>query len=365
MKRRHFLTAATLAPLGSAFPRLAAAQARTFAPDVGPWRTFEVTTRVEIIGGGTGTQAWVPVPNVNTEWQESRDSRWTGNAAQVVTYTDPGGDARMIHARWPESEGAPRLDVVSVVRTRDRRVDWKASDVASASRDELAASLRPTSYIPTDGIVLATARRASTGKRDDVAKARALYDWVVENTYREPTVRGCGVGDIRFMLETNNLGGKCADLNALFVGLCRSVGIPARDLYGIRVAKSKFPYKELGAGTADISKAQHCRADAWLAGYGWVAIDPADVAKVMRQETPEWIKSAKHEIVAPVYDGLFGSWEGNWMAYNTAHDVKLPGSAGPALPFLMYPQAEVKGQRIDTYDPETFKYTITARELTA
>ena len=49
-------------------------------------------------------------------------------------------------------------------------------------------------------------------------------------------MRGCGVGDIRAMLETGNLGGKCADLNALFVGLARAAGIPARDVYGVRVA---------------------------------------------------------------------------------------------------------------------------------
>ena len=50
--------------------------------------------------------------------------------------------------------------------------------------------------------------------------------WVVESTFRDPKTRGCGLGDIKTMLETNNLGGKCADLNAMFVGLCRAVGIP-------------------------------------------------------------------------------------------------------------------------------------------
>ena len=57
-----------------------------------------------------------------------------------------------------------------------------------------------------------------------------IYDWVVVSTYREPKVRGCGVGDIKTMLETNNMGGKCADLNGLFVGLCRASGIPARGI---------------------------------------------------------------------------------------------------------------------------------------
>jgi len=69
-------------------------------------------------------------------------------------------------------------------------------------------------------------------------------------------------------------------------------------------------------------------------------MDPADVAKVMRPETPEWIKSASNPLVASVNKGLFGGWEGNWMAYNVAHDVVLPRSKGPKLGFLMYPVAE-------------------------
>ncbi len=59
-----------------------------------------------------------------------------------------------------------------------------------------------------------------------------------------------------FMLETKDLSGKCADLNALYVGLVRAAGIPARDVYGIRVAKSDLGYKSLGPATETITKAQ-------------------------------------------------------------------------------------------------------------
>ena len=79
-------------------------------------------------------------------------------------------------------------------------------------------------------------------------------------------MRGCGIGDIKAMLETGNLGGKCADLNAIFVGLCRSVGVPARDIYGLRLAPSAFGYRELGANPANLKGAQHCRAEAYLQG---------------------------------------------------------------------------------------------------
>lgn len=64
---------------------------------------------------------------------------------------------------------------------------------------------------------------------------------------------------IKAMLETGDLTGKCADLNALFVGLARASGRPARDVYGIRVADSRFGYKSLGK-SGEITRAQHCRA---------------------------------------------------------------------------------------------------------
>ena len=78
----------------------------------------------------------------------------------------------------------------------------------------------PTELIPTDGIVRETAGEITRGKTTDVDKTRAVYDWILANTYREPKVRGCGVGDIKTMLETQNFGGKCGDINALFAASC-------------------------------------------------------------------------------------------------------------------------------------------------
>jgi len=59
---------------------------------------------------------------------------------------------------------------------------------------------------------------------------------------------------------------------------------------------------------------------------------------------------------------LFGSWEMNWMAYNFAHDVALPGSGSASLGFLMYPQAETADGRLDCLDSGQLKYEITSRE---
>jgi hypothetical protein len=49
----------------------------------------------------------------------------------------------------------------------------------------------------------------------------------------------------------------------------------------------------------------------------------------------------------------WADWEMNWMAYNYAHDVELPGSANKPLVYFMYPQAETSKGRIDPFDPDT------------
>jgi transglutaminase-like putative cysteine protease len=138
--------------------------------------------------------------------------------------------------------------------------------------------------------------------------------------------------------------------------------VPARDVYGIRVAPSRFGYRSLGANAAVITKAQHCRAEVYLSGFGWVPADPADVRKVVLEEPPTNLAIDDPKVRA-ARRTLFGAWETNWLAYNFAHDVALPGPGGRKVPFLMYPQAEVAGERLDCYDADNLKYTIVAKEI--
>ena len=371
MNRRTFLRTTTamsgLAAL-SGLPgvaRVARGQHKEFNPRPGTWRTYELTTRVEVLKPRGLTQVWIPVPALDADYQKPGDSRWSGNARTTQLVTEAQYGAVMLYAEFPETEKAPVVELVSQFRTQDRAQDWSRKSPGKEDAAALKKWIQPTGLMPTDGIVLETAADITKGKRGDLEKVRAVYDWILANTYREPKVRGCGVGDIKAMLETRNFGGKCGDINGLFVGLVRSVGVPARDVYGIRVAPSAFGFKALGAGTANVSKAQHCRAEVYLTDYGWVAMDPADVTKVAREETSEWLK-IDHPLVQTVRPKLFGSWEGNWAGYNTAHDVALPGARGKdSLGFLMYPQAETADGRLDSLDPDNFKYTITTRGINA
>jgi transglutaminase-like putative cysteine protease len=362
MKRRAFMMTGLGVSMGATLPGLARSVSGAAGADPGRWRVFEVTTRAEIVNASGPTKVWLPLPlTADTDYQKSLGLTWSGNAAVARPYRDDKYGAGLLYAEWGVAEPAPVVEATARFATRDRTVDPAAAAVGRVEdRKTLKVWLEPTQLLPTDGIVRKTAQDITRGQRTDVEKARAIYEWIVDNTFRDPKVRGCGIGDIRGMLETRNLGGKCADLNALFVGLARSVGIPARDVYGVRVADSAT-YKSLGK-SGDITKAQHCRAEFHTAALGWVPVDPADVRKVVLEERPSGL-ALDDPIAQNARAKLFGAWEMNWLAFNYAHDFKLPGAAGEPLAFFMYPQAEVGGERRDSLDPDAFRYRMTAREL--
>ena len=368
MNRRDFLRSTGIfsASLAFAKPGRIFARDTTLDPTNDQWRTFEVTTRAEVLKPSGATRIWLPTPLLSeSPFQKTLSASFEpsrgGTAKMIQNELESLG---IIAAEYP-SGVKPVLTFTTRITTKNYVVDLSAPSTApKMDRADLQHFLQPTKLLPTDGIVKTTATEITSGAKTDVEKARAIYEWIVDNTFRNPKTRGCGVGDIRFMLESRDLGGKCADLNALYVGLAMAAGLPARDVYGIRVGKSEMGYKSLGASTETVTKSQHCRAEVYLNGFGWVPVDPADVRKVVLEEPPA-SRPLDDPMVKSARARLFGSWEMNWMAYNFAHDVALPGSNGAPLAFLMYPQAETGEGRLDSLDPDNFKYEITSRETTS
>ncbi|HEY7553181.1 MAG TPA: transglutaminase domain-containing protein [Candidatus Binatia bacterium] len=364
MDRREFLKQGLTVSAGLALggvPKFAGVASANEAK----WRNFEVTTTIEAKDPVGAVRAWVPIPLMKeTDYFKRQGDKWSGNFKTVQTIQTDKVGTGLVFAEWAPGEKAPRLEITSRFMTRDRSVDLSRKADASVREDKAVLHYfrQPSKLIRTDGIVATTARGITANRRSDVDKAKAIYEWIVDNTFRDPKVKGCGIGDISTMLRTGYLGGKCADLNALYVGLARAAGLPARDVYGIRVASSS-EFKSLGKAD-DITGAQHCRADVYLNGYGWVPVDPADVRKVVLEENlpgePLPLDDAK---VKKARAKLFGSWEMNWLPYNYSHDVKLPNSNGPEIGFLMYPQLETANGRRDSLDPGNFKYTIKSKEV--
>ena len=364
MLRRDMLrTSAAALAIGPAFGREAhAATGPMQSPEGVPaagWRTFEITTKVSLQNAPGAAQLWLPLAQTAGGYQVSRGLHWQGDgAAGIVRDERYGSGILRIDWKADAATGPKGVQVVQTVATRDRGT---SDPMVAASEAERRFWTQPTESLPTDGIVRTTAERIVAGHDTPRDKLRALYDWVVQETSRDPKTPGCGTGNIRSMLASGNLGGKCADINSLMTGLARAVGFPARDVYGIRVAAStRFP--QLGA-SGTVSKAQHCRSEVYLEDAGWFPVDPADVRKLMLERH---LPLGDPEIVA-ARERLFGSWEMNWVGYNSASDIVLPGApAGhtPNFPFLMYPCAFTSQGQPNCLDASGFRYEITSREIT-
>jgi transglutaminase-like putative cysteine protease len=351
MERRDFLRLAAATPLAVATP-LALGKNRAAAPG---WRTFELTYKVDLSARQGAGRVWLPVPQDLGDYQRVLSLSWSGQADDAALYWERRYRAPIFSVAWGEADKPRRLAVTAHVATRDRGT--RATGVRRDDREAAAFYLQPTEHMPVDGIVADTARRIVKGIDDPDARAKAIYEWVVDNTFRDPKTRGCGLGNIKFMLETGDLGGKCADINALFVGLARAAGIPAREVYGVRVAASQ-QFHCLGS-SGNVAKAQHCRAEYFSPHHGWVPVDPADVRKAVLQEK---LPLTDPSIVA-LREHLFGNWEMNWVGFNSARDFVLDPPGRQAVPYLMYPWAEFGDVVLDGREPAHFDFQLISREL--
>ncbi|KAA6463400.1 transglutaminase domain-containing protein [Acidobacteria bacterium AB60] len=366
MDRREFLRTAALSLASTQLAPSRLAWAETSPPG---WQEFEITTKVEVLKPAGTTRVWIPLPSpVATDFQRPLGNQVDCPGGTASTVVDRALGMALVSCTIAGGS-APTVTAVSRAATRNRSLDLSGPDSSGTpaarrrGRGEPLQAWLPPKSLPADDIVRRKALEVTRDAHTDLEKARAIYEWIVVNTYRNPKTRGCGRGDIRYMLESGDLGGKCADLNALFVGLARGAGLPARDAYGIRVAPSELGYKSLGAAASGtITKAQHCRAEVHVRGRGWIPVDPADVRKVMLEEPPGNLPLDDEKVEA-ARRRLFGSWEMNWVAYNFATDVELPGARFGRLPFFMYPQAETAEGRLDCLDPDSFRYTISARKM--
>jgi len=287
---------------------------------------------------------WIPYP-VSDSDQVISKINVSGDYAESAVYTDQTYSTPILYARW-DSGASSRTLVLSFHATRKEVVkkDFPGKEGAWNAAD-FALYLAATNLGPTDGVVKVLADQIVEGKTTVREKAKAIYDWICENMYRDPKTRGCGPGYVCPLLLTP--GGKCTDIHSVFVSLCRAAGVPAREVFGIRQGKTH---------AQDITTWQHCWAEFYLPGYGWVPVDPADVRKMMLKYnlTLEDPKTKEYR------DYFWGGWDAYRVKLAVGRDLILnPPQQGQPLNTFGYPYAELDGHPLDWLDPESFSYAIT------
>ncbi len=292
---------------------------------------------------------WIPYP-VSSPYQDITNMTLSGDFTGSAVYTDTKYQTPILYAWWPAGTESRKLTLsFKAVRQEVQRRDFPEKEAAWDPAD-YRMWLQPTSLGPIDGPVKKLADSITSGKATVLAKARAIYDWTCANTYRDPATVGCGKGDVCKLLK--NPGGKCTDIHSVFVALCRAAGVPAREIFGVRIGKKEVQ---------DISNWQHCWAEFYLPGYGWVPVDPADVRKMMlkgnlKADDPETKKLQEY---------FWGGWDAYRVKLAQGRDLVLnPAQQGGPLNTFGYPYAEVDGEPLNFYDPAAFSYTLTSYRIT-
>ena len=324
------------------------------------WRTVDLQSSISLKRIKGRARLWLPLAQYkDTLWQRSLGHTWEGNFANAGIYRDPVAEMEVFFADWAEGTESPKLQIVSQIATQDRHFDITRRGAIAERTEVLRRCLQATSQIPVDGIVRKTAERAIGRIKDPLAMGKAIYDWVVERTEFDTSGKGLGNAHIAQLLESGNLNGRSADIALTFVALCRSIGIPARPVFGLRMGTSRL-FGSLGI-LGELNEAQHCRAEFYIPGYSWIGVDPADVRKAIREER---LTSADPKLNV-LKKLLFGFWEMNWIGFNAAQDVLLRGSKADALPNVLYPVVETEDGRFDSQDASHMNYSVTASRVEA
>ncbi len=316
---------------------------------LGGSRSGLVTMEFDLSAHDPGKEAklWIPYP-VSDADQLISEMKISGDYAASAVYTDRKDGNPILFARWDADAKSRKLSMsfaVERIEVLQRSFPAKETCWAPADYKEYLAA---TSLGPIDGEVKKLADRITRNKKTVQAKARAIYDWTCENMYRDPNTRGCGTGDVCALLQKP--GGKCTDISSVFIALCRASGVPAREVFGLRLGKKV---------EEDITSYQHCWAEWFLPGYGWVVVDPADVRKAILVED---LKPGDKKIAE--YTAYFwGGIDPLRFKLSMGRDIVLnPPQTGEPLNTFGYPFAQVGGRTLDFYDPANFKYKFTFKE---
>jgi len=178
--------------------------------------------------------------------------------------------------------------------------------------------LKAESLVPANDNFRAIAEKITHAKTTDLARARALYDHVIEKLRYAKYGPGWGRGDAVYACDART--GNCTDFHAYFIALARAAGLPARFAIGAAIPS------ERNEGGID---GYHCWAEFFAEGK-WVPVDVSEANKN-----------------ASLTDYYFGHHPANRFELSKGRDLVVePQPASGPINFLAYPLMEMNGKTV-------------------
>jgi transglutaminase-like putative cysteine protease len=288
-----------------------------------PLRVFEFTylTRIPALPPGARTaRVWIPLPQSNQyqsignvqirtpfAYTEHRDSEY-GNE---YLYID-------VPAAKITEPGEVRVSFDATRREHRVALDGHAATAQSdPPPPDLQRFLEPDRRVPIQGVIADLSAQQTRGLQDPLAKARAIYDFVIATMRYDKSGTGWGNGDAIWACTAKR--GNCTDFHSLFIGMMRAAGIPARFEIGFPLPSDQHDGAIAG---------YHCWAEFYVEPYGWIPVDASEAWKHPDEK-----------------DYFFGANDDNRVQFTIGRDIRLdPPQHGDPLNYFIYPYAEVDGK---------------------
>jgi transglutaminase-like putative cysteine protease len=282
-------------------------------------KVYEITERVRVTDfpeGTTKLDLWMP-HLVDDAYQRVLDVRVEAPLPAVVTYDPDYGNA-ILHLEAFEPERAIGISVAYRVLKRlpDLDLDPEKVGKRAGRREPFHLTLGPERHVRVDGEMRKLAREAVGRETNPLLQAKLIYDFVREKM-RYNAEEQSWVGSTEHALACSV--GNCNDIHALFLSLCRSLGIPSRLVMGFAL---EAPTPE----TCEVC-GYHCWVEFHVPNLGWIPADDSCACKYGKEH-------------------LFGTLELNHIAFSRGRDILLnPPQRGDRLLFFASAYVEVNGMK--------------------
>ncbi len=253
---------------------------------------------------------WVPLAQSNSH-QDVTLLGVTAHRAWDLTHDREFGNAILTLLVGPEDSGRS-VTVGYRVRRREK------GPYPRRQGESVEPFLAADRLVPSHPTLARLAETAVAEPGKDGSRGRALFDHVLGRMTYDKQGTGWGLGDAMYACDSRT--GNCTDFHAYFIGLARSLGIPARFAIGFTVPADR------DSGTV---AGYHCWAE-YLEGGRWVPIDISEADK--HPEAKEYY--ASHH-------------PANRFEFTVGRDLQVePGPESGPISILVYPLLEVGGERV-------------------
>lgn len=305
-------------------------------------RTFEMTYIAKVKGipaNSKNVDMWIPYP-ANDEAQEILEMKVDSPYPTQVKYDKEFGNG-ILYVKPVVGAGDFEVKMTFTVKRAEIR-NKKINDIDTAigDTDPYYMYLKASKYAVINDRVKKLSAMATKGKNGVVAKARGIYDFILENMQYNKKIPGYGKGDVDRVCISINEGregtGNCTDFHSFFGSMMRAQGIPVVFEMGFPLK----PGKDLPGGKKG---GYHCWAKFYVPGKGWVPVDISEADKAPEKK-----------------DYFFGSICENRVKFSKGRDILLePNQRGERLNYFgPDPYIEVDGAQF-----KGFERTISYRDV--